>query len=348
MLLQTQDAGGPRGRFNFNAYGTGQPGETGDAQRRRQLRWRRSCSTGRDVVQRDLKVIDQPGTRHWAVASFIQDKWQVRSNVTVDLGLRWEYYTPLEGLSRAREPGQLRPGDQHAFAWRATATPTNALNVKKNFKNFAPRTGVSWRLNDKTVVRAGYGASTIPFPDNRFAFNFPVKQNYSGTAANGFQRRDRWRPAFPRPSLANIPADGDHPATGALQNSTFDVIPTDLREGTLHSWNVAFQRQLPFGFTADIAYVGNRGVDLVMDVDTNASLIYGSGNNGRPQFAQFNRTGTNRTRTNDNKSQYNGAPGEGGPPVPERPPGHQLLHARAGRWTTRTRTPASAHRSTSS
>ncbi len=41
-----------------------------------------------------------------------------------------------------------------------------------------------------------------------------------------------------------------------------------------------------------------------MDVDTNASLVYGSGNNGRPQFAQFNRTGNSRTRTNDSKSQY--------------------------------------------
>jgi hypothetical protein len=42
-----------------------------------------------------------------------------------------------------------------------------------------------------------------------------------------------------------------------------------------------------------------------MDVNTNASLVYGSGNNGRPQFAQFNRTGTSRTRTNSNKSEYN-------------------------------------------
>ena len=39
-----------------------------------------------------------------------------------------------------------------------------------------------------------------------------------------------------------------------------------------------------------------------MDVDTNASMVYGSGNNGRPQFARFNRTGNSRTRTNDNKS----------------------------------------------
>src|SRR4029453_7673864 len=81
--------------------------------------------------------------------------------------------------------------------------------------------------------------------------------------------------------------------------------PPNLREGTLHSWNVAVQRQLPFHLTADIAYVGNRGVNLVMDIDENASLVYGSGNAGRPQFAQYNRTGTSRVRSNENKSEYN-------------------------------------------
>ncbi len=42
-----------------------------------------------------------------------------------------------------------------------------------------------------------------------------------------------------------------------------------------------------------------------MDVDLNASMIYGAGNAGRPQFAPFSRTGTSRARTNDNKSEYN-------------------------------------------
>src|SRR5204862_6368849 len=58
--------------------------------------------------------------------------------------------------------------------------------------------------------------------------------------------------------------------------------------------------------SADIAYVGNRGVDLVMDIDRNASLTYNSGNAGRPQFAQFARTGTSRERSNLGKSQYHG------------------------------------------
>ncbi len=304
ILLQTQDAGGPRGRFAFNASGTGSPAEsastTGLANSFASflLDWP-------NTVQRDLKVIDQPGTRHWAMAAFIQDKWQARSNITIDLGLRWEYYHPLEGVEGQGTLSNYDPATNtlHVAGYGDTS---NSLNVSNYFKNFGPRTGISWRLNEETVVRAGYGASTIPFPDNRFAFNYPVKQNYSGSAANGFQAAGSMASGFPAPSFATVPTDGVVPVSGSLLNSTYDVVPSVLHEGLLQSWNVAFQRQLPYGFTADIAYVGSKGSDLVMDVDLNASMIYGSGNAGRAQFAQFNRTGTSRERSNLGKSRYNG------------------------------------------
>ena len=303
MLLQTQDAGGPRGLFNFNASGTGLPTDasslTGVANSFASflLDWPNG-------VSRDLKVIDQPGTQHSAVSLFTQDKWQARPNITIDMGLRWEDYTPLTGLEGQ---GSLSNYDPATNTLRASGygNTSDAVNVKNTFSNLNARTGVSWRLNNETVARVGYGGSTIPFPDNRYAFNYPVKQNYSGSAANGFLAAGSMATGFPAPSLVSIPQDGIIPVSGSLLNSTYDVIPPNLREGTLHSWNVAVQRQLPFHLTADIAYVGNRGVNLVMDIDTNASLVYGSGNVGRPQFAQFNRTGNTRTRSNDNKSEYN-------------------------------------------
>ena len=303
ILLQTQDAGGSRGLFNFNASGTGLPTDasslTGVANSFASflLDWPNG-------VQRDLKVIDEPGTKHSAVFLFAQDKWQARPNITIDLGLRWEDHTPLTGVEGT---GSLSNYDPAANVLRVAGygTESESVGVESTFSNLNARTGISWRLNSDTVVRAGYGGSTIPFPDNRYAFNYPVKQNYSGSAANGFQAAGSMAGGFPSPTLVNIPQDGVIPATGSLLNSTYDVIPPNLREGTLHSWNVAVQRQLPYQFTADIAYVGNRGVNLVMDIDANASLVYGSGNAGRPQFAQFNRTGTSRVRSNDNKSEYN-------------------------------------------
>ena len=303
MLLQTQDAGGPRGRFNFNASGTGVPSEaatlTGVANSMASflLDWPNG-------VIRDLKVIDEPGTKHSAVSLFAQDKWQAKPNITIDLGVRWEYCTPLAGIEG---PGSLSNYDPASNTLRASGygATSDSVNVKSTWSNINARTGISWRLANDTVIRAGYGGSTIPFPDNRYAFNYPVKQNYSGTVPNGFQAAGAMVTGFPAPTLVNIPQDGIIPVAGSLLNSTYDVIPPGLREGTLHSWNVAVQRQLPYAITADIAYVGNRGVNLVMDVDENASLVYGSGNVGRSQFAAYNRTGTSRVRSNENKSEYN-------------------------------------------
>jgi hypothetical protein len=305
MLLQTQDAGGSRGEFTFNANGTANPADAASttSQANSFAAFLLDWPAG---VRRDLKVFDEPGTKHTGVAGFVQDKWVARSNVTVDLGLRWEFYTPLVGISGKGALSNYDP-TTHTINVAGYGDFDNALNVKKNFTHFSPRTGVSWRPDEKSVVRAGYGASTIPFPDNRFAFNYPVKQNYNGTAANGFQAQGSMATGFPAPALLDIPANGVIPIAGtALQNATLDVIPTGLHEGTLHSWNVAYQRQLPFFLSADIAYVGNRGVDLVMDIDRNASLVYNSGNNGRPQFAPFNRTGTSRERSNAGKSRYHG------------------------------------------
>ena len=111
---------------------------------------------------------------------------------------------------------------------------------------------------------------------------------------------------FPAPTLVNIPQDGIIPVLGLAPELHLRRHPArTCARARCTPGTSPFQRQLPFQLTADIAYVGNRGVNLVMDIDTNASLVYGSGNAGRPQFATFNRTGTTRTRSNENNSEYN-------------------------------------------
>ena len=74
-------------------------------------------------VSRDLKVIDEPGTKHSAVSLFAQDKWQARPNITIDLGLRWEYYTPLTGVEGA---GSLSNYDPPPTLCTSRATATRA------------------------------------------------------------------------------------------------------------------------------------------------------------------------------------------------------------------------------
>ena len=97
---------------------------------------------------------------------------------------------------------------------------------------------------------------------------------------------------FPAPVVAQIPSNGriDAGADARLRNAGYVVIPTDLREGLLHSWNVAYQREIGANFTAEVAYVGNHGQDIIQRLDLNAGYTLGAGNAGRPQFAQFGRT----------------------------------------------------------
>jgi hypothetical protein len=287
FLLQVQDSGGPRGQFQFSAPQTAIPS---DAAARTGLA-NALASFLLDVpsqVGRDLTVID-PGTRHWAVFSFFHDKWQATPRLTIDLGLRHEYYTPLVGLEAKGGLSNYDPATNTLRVSGYGDIPAN-LRVRKYYKNFAPRTGISYRVTDKSVVRAGYGVSTIPFPDNSYAFNYPVKQNNRFDPPNSFASTAvRMADGFPAPILADIPSNGVIPAnTSLLLAQRYFAIPADLHEGNLQSWNVAYQRELGMGITAEAAYVGNRG-DVVNTINANAGMVLGADNAGRPQFAPFGR-----------------------------------------------------------
>ena len=149
-------------------------------------------------------------------------------------------------------------------------------------------------MNDRTVLRAGYGVSTAPFADNTYAYNFPVKQNNQFNAANAFVPPTGVTMAagFPAPASRTSRRTGSSTrgATRGLRNAGYVVIPTDLKEGLIHSCNVAFQRELPFNFTAEVAYVGNHGQDIIQRLNLNAGMTPGPNNAGRPYFARFGRT----------------------------------------------------------
>jgi hypothetical protein len=288
FLLQVQDRLGPRGGFEFNGQQTAIPTDSA-AVNGFANSFASFLLDAPSRVGRDLTVVD-PGTRHWAVFSFIHDKWQVTPNITIDLGLRHEYYTPLVGLVGQGGLANYDPETNSILVAGYGDIPAN-LGVKKYWKNFVPRTGLSYRMTETSVLRAGYGVSTIPFPDNSYAFNFPVKQNNDFNSPNTFAPAPvRMADGFPAPILADIPANGIIPAnTALLRSQRYFAIPTDLHEGRLQSWNVAYQRQLPRGFTAEAAYVGNRG-NVVNTINMNAGMVVGADNAGRPQFGPFGRT----------------------------------------------------------
>jgi hypothetical protein len=290
FLLQIQDAGGVRGQFSFNGARTSIPSDTAATSGLANA-FAAFLLDAASGIQRDIKVIDRPGTKHWAVFSFIHDKWQVTPKLTLDLGLRWEYYTPLVGIEDQGGLSNYDPSNNTVRIAGYGDIPQN-IGVESTWTNFAPRLGASYRFDEKTVLRAGFGTTIVPFPDNRYAYNFPVKQTEVFTAPNSFAPAGKMANGFGPPTFFDIPSSGVVDASiPQLRNAQLFYVQPDLKEGKLHSWNVAFQRQLPWNLVAEVAYVGNIGRGIVLpDYNINAGQTPGLDRAGQPYNVLYGRT----------------------------------------------------------
>src|SRR6185295_19940332 len=107
------------------------------------------------------------------------------------------------------------------------------------------------------------------YPDNQYAYNFPVKQTNAYPNTNTFGQSQNTNGAFlsmatgfPAPTPAVIPDNGIiNASTPALLSATIaSYIPLDYHEGYIETWNMAIQRQLPKNFSLEAAYVANHTV----------------------------------------------------------------------------------------
>jgi hypothetical protein len=311
-LLQTQTIN-PRGSFDFNTAQTSlNPGpggtqpKTGQVNNMASFLLDQPSGGGRDIAAYF------PALRGHQFFAFAQDKWQVSSKLTVDFGIRWEYYPP----PTPRFPGgfsNYNPTNNTLVLAGIGTNPMN-LGMQKNWKYFAPRLGISYRMNNLTVIRAGFGVSYTPFPDNTYAYNFPVKQNnqYSTGASNfapGVTPAGVFSMAkgFPAPQLAVIPSNGI--ITNPSLTQSIQLIPLDYKNPNVQSWNFSVQRSLPLHFTLDVAYVGNHGVRTSANYNLNVPNTadqMGKGVNGRPLYQQFLRTADTVVYFKGYSSMYNG------------------------------------------
>ncbi|PYV18875.1 MAG: TonB-dependent receptor [Acidobacteria bacterium] len=235
--------------------------------------------------------------RQTPLFTYVQDKWQISPKLTLDLGLRHELWGP----PKPQFPGGFSNYDPKTNSLVLAGIGSNPMNLgrKTPWANFGPRFGVAYRWSDRTVLRGGYGISTIPFPDNSYAFNFPVLQNNAFNPVNSFSAAGSLALGFPPPRPAVIPPDG---VITNAPDFVYDVVPLDLKEGYLQSWNVAVQRGLPWKLTFEAAYVGNHSVGVLARRNINAGLVPGAGSAGQPLNVLFGRRADTRTwvRTDTN------------------------------------------------
>ncbi len=248
-------------------------------------------------VGRDLNTYF-PAYRAWQFFLFAADKWQVSSKLTIDLGLRWEFYPP----ATPEFPGgfsNYNPVNNSLVVAGVGGNASN-LGMQTRYTYFAPRIGLAYRATDSTVIRAGFGTSYTPYPDNTYAYNFPVRANNSyqpssstfGPAVLGSGATATFQAGFPAPVPVAIPSNGIIPVgtKGTLASQQFFVIPLNYKNPYVEEWNVAVQQALPFHFVLDAAYVGNHGVDTSAQANLNASQTIGAGAKGQPEYPRTANT----------------------------------------------------------
>jgi Carboxypeptidase regulatory-like domain/TonB dependent receptor len=226
-------ANNARGLFTFNGTITAMPGQSGYAMADFMLGLPRTVIPPTDQIQGHVGG--------WRNGFFVNDEWQASRNFTLSLGLRYELNTPVQtyaGLASmlAEDYETIIPG----------TFPSPGFEFHEpNYKDFAPRLGATYRLGEKTVLRAGFGIYYNPNQMNSFTFltnNPPLAPVTTYTSD----------PANPTLSFAN-PSGPVGPAGRP------DVIsPTrELPNARKDQWSFDVQREIWKGAALDFQYVGS-------------------------------------------------------------------------------------------
>lgn len=231
----------------------------------------------------------------WGV--YLQDDWRIGSRLTVNLGVRYEFETPLTEVEnrsvRGFDASAVQPMEAAALAAlnpAATGVPREAFQVRGGLTfpgvdgqpeglyetpkgNVMPRLGFAYQLGDRTVVRGGYG----------MFYGF-LGQRRGDVISSGFSQATPLVVSLDNgltfiETLANPFQNGIQPPVGAARGietflgqsvTFFDPSPESPR---MQRWQVGLQRDLGGSWVAEVSYVGNYGSQIQLGRNINATPI---------------------------------------------------------------------------
>jgi hypothetical protein len=241
-------------------------------------------------------VVQEYGSRFRAISPYVQDNWRVSSKLTLDLGLRWDYFPSLREAHDSQSyfnPNLANPISGVNGALEFTGTGTNTCNchspVNNYFKNFGPRLGLAYQVDPKTVIRTSYavifthgnavggGGSTAGLAGNTLGFAASPSFAANGQLLSTFPLTGT-AGAFPAYAQALGRASGPSFGTGYTTTSGYTGTPSSIsyydpylggRAPEYIDWTFGFQHQWTDAITSNITYVGSQGHFLPAD-GTNA------------------------------------------------------------------------------
>jgi hypothetical protein len=197
---------------------------------------------------------------------FAQDDWKIRPNLTVNMGLRWEYFSPLRSKNDHISNLILGPNDGLIGA----SLQVGGDLYESDWNNFAPQFGFAWtpgRFDDRVVVRGGFGVGYNRLPGSRTLesrFNPPYFAGFTLTGANilyatadnllGFDY-----PSNPAATLTFDPVTG-LPTTGPPVNVNATV--QNLDNPYVYRYSLETEYDVGGGWVASVGYQGSRGYNL--------------------------------------------------------------------------------------
>jgi len=251
------------------------------------------------TVYNDLDVI-KAASKQWEDSLYVGDMWRATPKLTVTAGVRWEYFTLPMKDGAAKFEG-YDPSTDTVQLGGLGGNPT-FLGRSVSHRQFAPRLGLAYRLNNNTVVRSGFGIGYDSMPLARPLRQFWPFDSPATSSLTGNSNVTRFLPygTFSTSNTANsIPglAVGVpllSPPTGFYSGSVTppanvtvgDLAPGEFKQGYVESWNFTVERKLPSQVLLSVAYVGNHFVHELNGQDRNAAPL-GTGTAGQPLDAAF-------------------------------------------------------------
>ena len=249
----------------------------------------------------------------WAV--YFNDAWRVRPTVTLNLGLRYEYF----GVQHSKNPdldsnfyfgegNTIQEQVRNGRVFLAEESPVGGLwSPDKN--NFAPRVGIAWDItgDGKTSLRGGYG---VAYERNFGNVTFNVIQNPPNYAVASITAGVEV-PGIPisRNNAGPLAGSG---TTIRLPTTSLRNVRQDIRNAYAHFYSAAFERELGRGTVAAVEYSGSAGRDLYSLENYNragAGPVFLGSNSTTPTGGASSRLNGQysnlNTRANGGYSNYN-------------------------------------------
>jgi|HubBroStandDraft_1064217.scaffolds.fasta_scaffold06746_3 hypothetical protein len=256
------------------------------------------------LVFQDGKAIQDydPISLRWSTwAAYARDQWQVTPKLSLDYGLRWEFY-PMAYSDHDKGARVLNPNTMQVLIGGNGGVPKNdGMNVGHG--QFLPRVGIDYRMTEKTVVRAGFGISADSNDWRYLRNDYPADtiSSYTGQQTGVATQGSPFSPAtsftganatgpytylptgillIPTPNVST----GSIPLPNNVSTQTIGSYP-NYRRGYFYSYNLTVEQQFA-GFVLDASYVGSREIRAV-EVQNLNSAPAGGGAAGELLNAKF-------------------------------------------------------------